>query len=104
MKKGRKKYDKVFKERAVSLMKTRTNISQLSKELGVSAGCLYRWRQELADYGSGSFPGQGVEKQTEEQRRISDLEKQLQEVALERDILKKAIGIFSKSDKSSTNL
>jgi transposase len=41
---------------------------------------------------------------TEEQKKIARLEKELRETKLERDILKKAVSIFSKSDgKYSTS-
>ena len=67
----RKKYDRTFKERAVELSKDRKNISELARELGVSAAQLYKWRKESEDFGSGSFPGNGNIKQTPEQERIS---------------------------------
>lgn len=90
----RKKYDRTFKERAVELSKDRKNISELARELGVSAAQLYKWRKESEDFGSGSFPGNGNIKQTPEQERISALEKKLKDSELELEILKKAIGIF----------
>lgn len=94
MTKIRKKYDRTFKERAVELSKDRKNISELARELGVSAAQLYKWRKESEDFGSGSFPGNGNIKQTPEQERISALEKKLKDSGLELEILKKAIGIF----------
>lgn len=99
MTKNRKKYDRTFKERAVSLSKDRKNISELARELGVSAAQLYKWRKESEEFGSGSFPGNGNIKQTPEQERISALEKKLKDSELELEILKKAIGIFSKNDQ-----
>jgi len=99
MTKIRKKYDRTFKERAVELSKDRKNISELARELGVSAAQLYKWRKESEDFGSGSFPGNGNVKQTPEQERISALEKKLKDSELELEILKKAIGIFSKNDQ-----
>ncbi|UXD71086.1 transposase [Sphingobacterium faecium] len=99
MTKIRKKYDRTFKERAVELSKDRKNISELARELGVSAAQLYKWRKESEDFGSGSFPGNGNIKQTPEQERISALEKKLKDSELELEILKKAIGIFSKNDQ-----
>lgn len=104
MSKSKKKYDKEFKERAVRLMSERTNVTQLSKELGVSPACLYRWKKELSIFKEGSFPGHGNPKLTAEQKEIAELKRALKDAELERDILKKAIGIFSKSDKKSTNL
>jgi len=41
---------------------------------------------------------------TDSEGKIKDLEKQLREMKLERDILKKAVGIFSKSDRKFSNL
>lgn len=99
MTKNRKKYDRTFKERAVALSKDRKNISELARELGVSAAQLYKWRKESEEFGSGSFPGNGNIKQTPEQERISALEKKLKDSELELEILKKAIGIFSKNDQ-----
>jgi len=46
MTKIRKKYDRTFKERAVELSKDRKKISELARELGVSAAQLYKWRKE----------------------------------------------------------
>ncbi len=99
MTKARKKYDRAFKERAVQLSKERKNLSELARELGIKPVQLYRWRKEQEEFGAGSFPGNGNVKQTPEQERIRALEKKLKDAELERDILKKAIGIFSKSDR-----
>lgn len=99
MMKTRKKYDSTFKERAVQLSKERKNLSELARELGIYPAQLYKWRKEEEEFGAGSFPGNGNLKQTPEQERISSLEKKLKDTELERDILKKAIGIFSKSDR-----
>lgn len=99
--KTRKKYDMAFKERAVQLSKERKNLSELSRELGIYPTQLYRWRkeEEEEEFGAGSFPGNGKLKQTPEQERIGTLEKKLRDAELERDILKKAIGIFSRNDR-----
>ena len=70
--------------------------------LGILPAVLYRWRKEQKDYGKNSFPGRGKPKMTDEQKEIARLKKQLKDAELERDILKKAIGIFSKSDRKST--
>ncbi|MFV8355792.1 transposase [Flavobacterium sp. XS1P32] len=90
-------YEKAFKEKAVKLSYDRKNISELSGELGITAPKLYKWRKEFAEFGEGSFPGKGNLKLTPEQEKIHELEKRLKDAELERDILKKAIGIFSKS-------
>ena len=81
------------------MSKERKNLSELARELGIKPVQLYRWRKEQEEFGAGSLPGNGHVKQTPEQERISALEKKLKDAELERDILKKAIGIFSKSDR-----
>ncbi|QQD16189.1 transposase [Sphingobacterium sp. UDSM-2020] len=75
------------------MSKDRKNISELGRELGVSAAQLYKWRKESEEFGSDSFPGNGNIKQTPEQERISALEKKLKDSELELEILKKVIGI-----------
>ena len=97
MKQVRKIYDKSFKEKVVQLSYERTNISEFARELGITAPQLYKWRKEFEEFGEGSFPGNGNLKLTAEQEKIHELEKKLKDAELERDILKKAIGIFSKS-------
>lgn len=99
MEKTRKIYDRAFKEKAVELSKHRKNLSELSRELGILPSQMYKWRKEEGEFGAGSFPGNGNLKQTPQQERISKLEKKLKDAELERDILKKAIGIFSKGDR-----
>tara|TARA_B110000114_G_C15028834_1_gene372088 strand:- start:969 stop:1268 length:300 start_codon:yes stop_codon:yes gene_type:complete len=99
MKQQRKIYDSVFKRKAVALSQERSNISELARELGIRVTLLYKWRKEQEEFGTGSFPGKGHLKLSPEQEKIHLLEKKLKDVELERDILKKAIGIFSKSDR-----
>ena len=74
-------------------------MSELTRELGVIAPQLYKWRKEFEESGEGSFPGKGNFKLTPEQEKIHELKKRLKDAELERDILKKAIGIFSKSGR-----
>ena len=96
MSKKRKKYDKEFKLQTIKLIKEGRKVSQLAQELGLTTATLYRWQKEFETYQEGSFPGNGQAKLTEDQKRIQELEKALAEAKLERDILKKAVSIFSK--------
>jgi transposase len=99
MKQQRKIYDSVFKRKAVELSQERSNISELARELGIRVTLLYKWRKEQEEFGEGSFPGKGNLKLSLEQEKMHQLEKKLKDIELEHDILKKAIGIFSKSDR-----
>jgi len=67
--------------------------------LDIPYSVLHRWRSESKSYGKNSFPGRGKPKLTDEQKQIVKLEKELKEAKLEAEILKKAVSIFSKSDK-----
>jgi len=87
----------------VELANAREDISALAAELDLRADLIYRWRREaLANLGA-SFPGQGNKTMTEEQKEIARLKKELRDAQLERDILKKAVSIFSKSDGKYSN-
>lgn len=99
MKQERKVYDSAFKVKAVELSNERSNLSELARELGIKVSLLYKWRKDYQEYGEGSFPGKGNLKLTPEQERIHELEKKLKDAEMERDILKKAISIFSKSGR-----
>lgn len=93
-KKTRKSYTKEFKLDVIQQSYQRDNISELAAELGLSPAMIYKWRSA---YGAGtpdSFPGKGVEKVTPEQAELRRIKAENAELRLERDILKKAIGIF----------
>jgi transposase-like protein len=53
----------------------------------------------MRERGEIAFPGNGKIALTTEQKRIRELEKQLKDTEMERDILKKAMGIFSRASK-----
>jgi len=98
MAKQRRVFDREFKLKAVELSYTRENIKELAHELNIRPELIYRWRSEFAVLEGASFPGNGNKKMTEEESEIARLKRELADVRMERDILKKAIGIFSKSD------
>jgi transposase len=104
MKQKRRRFTKEFKLNAVELSYSRPSIVELANELKVRPELLYRWRSELASYRGKSFPGNGKPKLTEEEAEIVRLKKELAEMQMERDILKKAVSIFSKSDGKYTGL
>ena len=104
MTKNRKKYDKDFKQKAVELSYARGNAKDIADELELPPELLYRWRREYQQYKKNSFPGKGKPKMTDQEREIARLEHELRDAKMERDILKKAISIFSKSDGKSINL
>jgi transposase len=104
MSKNRNYYDPEFKRMAVELAQTSDKCaSEVARELGIKPDLVCRWTREYLANKEGSFSGQGNMNLTPEQREIAQLKKELQEVKIERDILKKAVSIFSRSDGKSTN-
>ena len=99
MKGNRMHYDRKFKENTVKLSYQRDNINDLARELGIRSELVYRWRREFKEYGTGSFSGHGVPNLTPEMKELSNLKKQIQRIETENEILKKALGIISKSDR-----
>jgi transposase len=84
-----------FKREAVQLVQTSGKpIAQVARELGISDSSIHQWRKELAEHGSAAFPGSG--QQTAQEEEVRRLKRELDVVKQERDILKKAIGIFSR--------
>jgi len=94
MAKQRKSYTREFKLEAVRLLETSgRSVSELERELAISAGCLGRWRDAFREEGEQAFPGQGHMRPEEE--RIRALEREVEILRQEREILKKAVAIFS---------
>jgi transposase-like protein len=94
----RRRYDEEFKRNAVALSdEPGRKVVEVARNLGVTVKLLYRWRMERQARGVTAFPGHGRLGLTVEEQRVRDLEKQLADVTLERDILKKAVAIFSKT-------
>lgn len=104
MKQPRKHYDKAFKIMAVDLYRSGKTFLDVSKDLGLEVGMIQRWNREYGSFLDASFPGNGKKILSEEQREILSLKKHLKDVEMERDILKKAVSIFSKSDSKSIGL
>jgi transposase len=100
----RRKFTSNFKLNAIKLGKEKQNVAQAASELGIKASLIHRLKREQEEFSHNSFPGHGKVKQTDEQREIAELKKALREAKMETEILKKAISIFSTSDKKSSDL
>ena len=97
---NRRKYDPDFKRNAVLLSEEpgRT-VLEVAENLGINSDLIYRWRRQMRKSGELAFPGHGKIALTPDQKRIRELEKKLKDTEMERDILKKAMAIFSKASK-----
>lgn len=99
MPKPRRKFDRKFKLRTVEKSYECESIADLAREMGLSPNLIYRWRAELSTHQDQSFPGEGKAVLSPEEAEKVLLRKRLREKEQELEILKKAIGIFSKSDR-----
>lgn len=90
----RRMYTEEFKREAVRLMETSgKSIAQLARDLGINDNNLYRWRSA---YGS---PAEQVSagSMTEIEAELKRLQRENEVLRQERDILKKAMSIVSRS-------
>jgi len=97
----RKKYDKEFKLTVVELSLLRGKVKEVAEEYGIDPQMLSSWRSQYKNHKEIAFPGNGKKMQTEAEKEISRLQKELADARMERDILKKALSIFSSSDRKN---
>ena len=94
MKKIRRSYTREFKVEALRLLETSDkSASQIERDLGIGQGNLWRWKRKLTQDGEYAFPGHG--RLAPEQERIRQLERENEILRQQRDILRKAVAIFS---------
>lgn len=88
---GRRRFTREFKEEAVQLLVDGHTAESVAHRLGLKgAQCLSRWKKEILTQSgpiAGSLEG-----------RVRELETELRRVERDRDILKKALAIFSRSE------
>jgi len=97
---SRRKFDQQFKIDAVQLLDSSGRTAkEIADNLGIDNNVLSRWRREFTEGNKKAFPGKGNPRDEE----LFRLRKELADVKMERDILKKAVAIFSKTEKRGTN-
>ena len=98
-------FTKEFKLNAVSLAQERGNVAEVARELDIRHDMLRRWIKEYSQKKNDAFNGAGYHKPKDKKlSELQALKKELRDVKLERDILKKAVHIFSKSDGTNIDL
>jgi transposase len=96
VKKVQRTYSVEFKREAVRLAQTSGKpIAQVARELGISDTSIHEWRKQLAAHGDEAFPGSGH--QTAQEEELRRLKRELEVTRQERDILKKALKVFSRT-------
>ena len=93
----RVRHSKEFKLEAVRLLELgQKSATQLALELGIKRNQLHKWQAQLKDKGADkAFRGPGA-KPLSEYSEVERLRRELKQVTMERDILKKAAAYFAK--------
>lgn len=92
----RRRFTKEFKSQAVELSRQPgMTVARAAADLGVTATSLHRWRKELAENGDDAFRGHGV--RTAADAENHRLKRELAEVKMHLDILKKATAFFARN-------
>jgi transposase len=89
----RKRYTREFKTETVKLVTERgISRTQVAREMGIDMQTLRTWLKQFAADGAHAFPGSGHPRDKE----LACLRRENDQLRQERDILKKALGIFSR--------
>ena len=93
-----RRYDKQLKQEAVKLLnESSKSVPEIAQALGIPENRLYQWGKKVAVDGVAAFPGKGRLKPLEEELRRT--KRELAGVTEERDILKKALAVFSRPSR-----
>jgi transposase len=94
MRRTRRTFTSEYKLEAVGLLSSGgRSLSSVARDLDLDPKLLRRWREELKQEGSGAFPGKGH--LPPEEAELKRLHKEIERLREEREILKKALAIFS---------
>jgi len=98
MTKKRRQFDRAFKVEAVRLVtEERRPVAAVARDLGIGENLLHRWRQQFTNHQENAFIGTGH--LSAEQAELRRLQRENADLREERDILKKAISVFSDRKK-----
>ncbi len=81
---NRRKFDDDFKQHALKMIENGQSVRSVAQSLGVSENLLHKWKQVRHA------------KRSDLATENADLRARLRQVEVERDILKKALSIFSR--------
>jgi len=94
----RRTYTREFKIEAAKLSNNSDkSVEEIAEQLGVSQSSLNRWRREFRADPDQAFPGNGQRKERDEE--VVRLKKALKQAQMENEILKKAVTIFTRSQR-----
>ncbi|MGP4788369.1 transposase [Psychrobacter sp. 1Y11] len=91
----RQEYTREFKLEAISLViDHKRKVAEVAKTLGVGVSTLDNWVRKYKKEKQGIRPTEGLAL-TDDQRRIQELEREVRQLKMEKDILKKASALLA---------
>ena len=98
--KRQRQYDAEFKKEVLKMTMEGKPIVEVARDLGISPERIYKWRRdEKLRIGAVAFASAGGKALTPEEE-LRALRQELEMTKRERDILKKALAIFSKEPQT----
>ena len=98
--KRQRRYDAEFKKEVLKMTMEGKPIVEVARDLGISPERIYKWRRdEKLRIGAVAFASAGGKALTPEEE-LRALRQELETTKRERDILKKALAIFSKEPQT----
>lgn len=95
-KKERRNYTREFKLEAIRLYETTDkSMAQVERELGITETLLSKWVRKHRAEPEQAFPGKG--KLSSQDEKLRQLKREIEILRQEREILKKAVAIFSRA-------
>ena len=89
-----KQYTKEFKQEAVALVTEQGySVPEAAKSLGIATNMLYKWKEKI------EAEQEGKVLQEDEREELKRLRKEVKELRMEKEILKKASAFFAKEMK-----
>lgn len=94
----RRTYDDGFKRDAVNrVLRTGKSCAEVSRELGIPGNILSRWKREFLELADQSTGPREVAKPSELAEQLRLAQQEVEDLRVQRDILKKALSIFSQA-------
>lgn len=98
MGKDKRYFDREFKYEAIRLVNEgKRSLGDIARDLDIHPNLLHQWRRKYRADMEHAFPGKGHLKPPEEE--IRRLQRENENLKEEKEILKKALAIFSKHPK-----
>ena len=94
--KPRRKYDAEFKEDVLKMVFNGRPVQEVAASLGINVGMIHKWRTQHTRAQGAPQPLMPIEVPAVSGAEHERVKARLREVEQERDILKKALGIFSR--------